>query len=74
MKLKDLPKNKKIELIERIISGDIPLIINDEIIENTSVLIKKDDKLYVNGIEVTWEQINAIKGESPIIVLPDNSR
>lgn len=74
MKVSKLSKQEKIELIERIAAGDIPLIVNGEIIENTAVLIQRDGRLYAEGIEVTWEQLNSTSSEKSVIILPDNGR
>ncbi|MGD9931763.1 MAG: hypothetical protein AB7U05_17215 [Mangrovibacterium sp.] len=74
MKVSQLSKAEKIDLIKRIQSGDVPLIINGEIIENTAVLIQREGKLYAEGIEVSWEQLNSTSSERSVIILPDNGR
>lgn len=73
MELSQLSKAEKIKLIERIQAGDVPLIINGQIIGNGVVLIEKEGDFYLDGSKINMEEFNE-KFKGTAIILPDNGR
>lgn len=73
VKISDLPKDRKIELIKRIHAGDVPLIIDGKLIENGIVLIEKDGEYFFEGTKVLLEELEK-RFTGTVITLPDNGR
>ncbi len=71
MDLNSLSRKEKIDLIKRIQSGEVN-VINGEIVENSAILIKRNDKWLLNGVEVDYEEV-ASKVEF-VLWIPDNGR
>jgi len=73
MELSQLSKSEKIKLIERIQAGDVPLIINGQIIGNGVILIEKGGDFYLDGSKINMEEFKE-KFKGTAIILPDNGR
>lgn len=65
--IKNLTRKEKIDLIKRILVGEIH-IINGEIIEKGVVLIQKDDQYFLNGKPIDFDEVT--KYVETVIILP----
>lgn len=76
MKISDLSKAEKIELIKRIAAGDETLIINGNIIGNGLVLIEKDGNYYLDCNQLSEVDLARFKEKftGTLILIPDNGR
>jgi hypothetical protein len=74
MELSKLSKTEKIDLIKRIQAGDVPLIINGQIIGNGVILIKKEGDFYLDGSKINMEEFKEKFKGTAIIILPHNGR
>jgi len=70
-KINELTRAEKINLINKLAAGDIPLIINGFIIGDGVVLIEKDGEFYLDGSKIN---INEFNENVTAIILPDNGR
>ena len=68
MNIKYLTKREKIELIRKIVAGEVKVVAG-QIIESGVVLIKKDEAYFLNGVPVDKEQFSNIPG-CTLIILP----
>ncbi len=68
-----MSKSEKIDLIKRIQSGDIPLIINGEVIDDGVILIEKDGEYYLHGFKINMKEF-AEKFTGTAIILPYNGK
>jgi len=72
MKLEDLSKKQKIELIRKLSRGEVA-VVNGEIITGGTVLVQKDGSYSLNGSQVELDKFKNLP-DFTVIILPDNGR